>query len=137
MPQPEGGSIRAIWIRDAKRCHICGYGVLLAEASRDHVEPKSAGGYDKATNYALAHKRCNSARGSLTMDEVRRVIASLGEKPTMAQVINGLKVAKGARDRAVFGAVAVHRPWCSSRRKRWPKNDVWLPCDCEPLELTS
>lgn len=97
-----GGNIRSIWERDRRRCHICGRGVALGDASRDHVEPRSLGGYDKAANYRLAHKACNTARGNLEMvvvallrDELDRTMPRW--KPIHLQV--AMRDARAARDR--------------------------------------
>jgi hypothetical protein len=69
----EGGHVVSIWRRDSRRCWICRRAVPEPEASRDHVRPRSEGGYAKARNYRLAHRECNSARGALPEDEVRRI----------------------------------------------------------------
>lgn len=63
--RPRGGTLRSIFQRDKRRCWICGHRVTLDEASRDHVDPRSNGGYDKALNYRLACSKCNVARGTL------------------------------------------------------------------------
>lgn len=64
--RPNGGTVLGIWQRDKGRCWICGHKVPKAEASRDHVTPRSVGGYDKSRNYRLAHELCNNARGNLS-----------------------------------------------------------------------
>lgn len=79
----QGGTVRSILQRDRK-CWICKRGVSVADASRDHVNPRSMGGYNKARNYRLAHKGCNSARGSLPEDEVIRIVNQLGNPSTGA-----------------------------------------------------
>ena len=69
---------RKTWLRrrDGDACHLCGLAMTFARAGRspddatiDHIVPKSAGGGDAATNLRLAHKRCNEARGNLSMEE--------------------------------------------------------------------
>lgn len=55
-------ALRHLMRRDKNLCHICGLKVLLSEASRDHVQPRSKGGKTSANNLALAHKACNNAR---------------------------------------------------------------------------
>ena len=70
-----GGTVASIWRRDRRRCWICSHGVAIADATRDHVEPRSHGGYDKSKNYRLAHARCNVARGNLSEAVVRSVQA--------------------------------------------------------------
>lgn len=73
----EGGTIKAVWLRDNRKCHLCGQPVPLKEASRDHIETASNGGYDKADNYRISHKRCNHARGNLPLDMAYQVIEDL------------------------------------------------------------
>jgi hypothetical protein len=68
-----GGSVAAIHDRDKRTCWLCGWHVPLQEASRDHQRPKSHGGYDKASNYRLAHRMCNAARGNLPYELVIEV----------------------------------------------------------------
>jgi hypothetical protein len=60
----------ASYLSHTMKCHICGYEMLppgphsLCE-SRDHIVPRSKGGKGKgAENIALAHRLCNSERGS-------------------------------------------------------------------------
>ena len=53
----------ALMKRDKGLCHVCGQGVRLDEASRDHLIPRSAGGSSARSNLALAHKWCNNQRG--------------------------------------------------------------------------
>lgn len=56
------------------RCHLCGRPMTLERpertrapksfASFDHLTPKSEGGTSYYTNLKLAHRSCNSRRGS-------------------------------------------------------------------------
>lgn len=65
-----GRATLRLWERDGGICHICRYPVnSLALASRDHIVPLSAGGCTCSGNIALAHRRCNSERGSLPIGE--------------------------------------------------------------------
>jgi hypothetical protein len=52
-----------IYLRDGGRCHLCGDRVRWADASRDHVLPRSRGGRTTWVNIRLAHRSCNSVRG--------------------------------------------------------------------------
>lgn len=74
-----GGTIKAVWLRDDRKCHLCGSRVELKDASRDHVETASSGGYAKADNFRISHKRCNHARGNLPLDMAYQVIQDLKE----------------------------------------------------------
>jgi hypothetical protein len=50
--------------RDGWRCHICTRSVTREQASADHLVPFSDGGDGSALNIRLAHRVCNSRRGS-------------------------------------------------------------------------
>lgn len=50
-------------------CARCNSYVTWEDASVDHITPHSAGGSDSIENYALMHKRCNSAKGNRTLLE--------------------------------------------------------------------
>jgi 5-methylcytosine-specific restriction endonuclease McrA len=50
--------------RDSWRCHICGLQVTRSDWSEDHLIPLSKGGPHTFTNVALAHRVCNSKRGT-------------------------------------------------------------------------
>lgn len=75
--KPNGGTVTSIWERDKRRCWICGHGVPRIEASRDHIEPRGLGGYDKARNYKLAHRRCNTARHRMPVHIVDKIRKSM------------------------------------------------------------
>jgi hypothetical protein len=74
-----GGTIRSVWAKDRGLCHLCGCHVALKEASRDHIETASNGGYNKADNYRIAHRDCNHARGDLPIDMAYQVVSELRE----------------------------------------------------------
>lgn len=46
------------------RCYLCRCQVNYGNSTVDHLIPSSKGGRDVATNYRLACKPCNNARGS-------------------------------------------------------------------------
>lgn len=57
--------------RDGFRCHLCRKKVRMSLSGMhpdgptiDHLVPISAGGLDERKNVALAHRRCNCARGA-------------------------------------------------------------------------
>jgi hypothetical protein len=50
--------------RDGWRCHVCRRAVSRETWSMDHLVPLSAGGSHTWENVALAHKLCNSKRGT-------------------------------------------------------------------------
>lgn len=66
--------------RDGWRCHLCSRRVnrLLAGTHQrgptiDHLVPISRGGMDEPRNVALAHRQCNSARGTRGTVQLRLV----------------------------------------------------------------
>jgi 5-methylcytosine-specific restriction endonuclease McrA len=76
--------VRRLAERDGDLCWLCrgefGEGRLLRTV--DHVVPASAGGSDALENLRLAHKVCNSLRGS---DEGARALdAHLGRRSRLA-----------------------------------------------------
>ncbi len=52
-----------IFVRDSQHCHICRKKVKPKDRSLDHLIPLIHGGSHTSLNVALAHRRCNSARG--------------------------------------------------------------------------
>lgn len=93
-----GGHVRSIRIRDRTKCHLCGQGVAEDDASRDHLRTRWAGGYDKASNYLLAHRACNTARGNMPIEVARAAIAAYraaGGRMTQAAVCVVLRKAHG------------------------------------------
>lgn len=66
-----GYSLIDVGERDGWRCHLCGRHIdrqLSGNDERgptiDHLVPVSSGGRDVLENVALAHRRCNVARGN-------------------------------------------------------------------------
>jgi 5-methylcytosine-specific restriction endonuclease McrA len=101
--KPNGGSVHSIWQRDKRRCWICGHGVNLNEASRDHIEPRGLGGYDKAKNYRLAHRSCNSSRHRIPAYIVDRIRNELDG--ASAEVIRAaLNAYRSDQDKAAWRA---------------------------------
>lgn len=95
--KPNGGTVASIWQRDKARCWICRHAVRKDEASRDHVTPKSAGGYNKGRNYRLAHARCNTARGVLDEATVKAIVDALPRGST-ATVVRDALIAERRRE---------------------------------------
>ena len=55
-----------------RKCWMCACLLTRGTASVDHLQPKSKGGKNKAENYKLACKPCNSARGNATISKAMR-----------------------------------------------------------------
>ena len=75
-------------------CHICSGPTLDVDLcdpleplapTLDHVKPKAQGGANDAENYAIAHRWCNSARGSMSLKKARSALAALALKPKHAK----------------------------------------------------
>ncbi|MGP5928896.1 HNH endonuclease [Corynebacterium glyciniphilum] len=47
-------------------CHLCG---MPGADTADHIIPRSLGGTDDLDNLMPAHKRCNSSRGAMLLEE--------------------------------------------------------------------
>lgn len=79
--QARRNRIAAIRKRDGDRCCICGLdGMLFSDrhprnhprlATIEHKRPQMFGGSNDLANLGLAHQRCNTARGNLTLLELR------------------------------------------------------------------
>jgi 5-methylcytosine-specific restriction endonuclease McrA len=63
----------AITDRDQGVCGICWQCVPAPERSLDHIIPLSRGGAHVPENIQLAHKRCNSLKGTKLMQEMERL----------------------------------------------------------------
>lgn len=59
----------AIYKRDRKRCVYCGRGLFLKEMTLDHIIPRAGGGSDHISNLACSCAACNTAKGSMTLQE--------------------------------------------------------------------
>lgn len=64
-------------VRDGFNCHICKEPLNLRaennapdQPSIDHVLPRSEGGGHELSNLRLAHRECNSRRGSAPIEPV-------------------------------------------------------------------
>lgn len=92
------GCIHQIGKKTNNRCHLChgrldpeDYGstrVLGRDAVNvDHLWPQSWGRDDSPENLLLAHARCNSARGTRDVEDVRLELAGTTEAPrSLAEV---------------------------------------------------
>ena len=67
--------IRYLRERDGSACHLCGRMMDFdrrhqpMSATVDHLKPRSQGGGDHPSNFKLAHKRCNEARGNMSLEQ--------------------------------------------------------------------
>ena len=58
--------------RDGRICYLCGKEVSVHEASFEHVIPLCDGGTHTPDNVRLAHRLCNSRKGSGSLSEINR-----------------------------------------------------------------
>lgn len=58
-----------VYARDDGRCQYCGVSLVLAEATRDHVLPRSQGGVTSWENIVLACRACNGRKGGRTPEQ--------------------------------------------------------------------
>jgi len=56
-----------------KPCHYCGVKLTRDQATFDHKQPLSQGGYDKGKNGVIACKSCNEAKGSMSYEMFMRI----------------------------------------------------------------
>jgi hypothetical protein len=71
-------SIDTLYTREAGICWLCHRFVEREQASRDHIIPKSFGGPNHMSNYALAHIECNNQRGNdKSLPSMRLVVTIL------------------------------------------------------------
>lgn len=62
----------AIYKRENGICQLCGNAVIRNETTMDHKIPLSRGGEHSKENLQLAHRSCNSSKGTKTMEEFRQ-----------------------------------------------------------------
>ena len=63
-------TILDIAVRDRWTCHLCGDGVERSTWTLDHLIPQSQGGEHSRTNVKLAHRSCNSRRGTKPLESL-------------------------------------------------------------------
>ncbi len=87
-----GQKLTNLWLRFQKVCCHCRKEIPRAEASRDHVIPKSLGGTRDPENIILACRECNSKRGNRPIDpKTLEIVGRHGHakraKPISAKVL--------------------------------------------------
>jgi 5-methylcytosine-specific restriction endonuclease McrA len=56
-------------------CYVCGQHVKRADATLEHILPRSRGGSDAGRNLSISHAKCNHARGSMPVAHVAKETA--------------------------------------------------------------
>lgn len=80
-------SKRNILLRDKMKCQYCGKICKNAEATMDHVIPKSRGGKTSWTNIVTACHKCNNKKDDRTPEEAGMRLLSTPVKPKIAHLI--------------------------------------------------
>lgn len=97
LPPPPKNTIEQLIERSDGRCWYCGklFGPDRDDRpTKEHKLPLSRGGPDTLDNLVAACRGCNHRKGSLTLDEFRRVRGSLfyGEGGTAVDVVPQLSL---------------------------------------------
>jgi len=71
-----------VFARDHGQCQYCGKTVSRAEATYDHVTPRSQGGGTHWENIVIACVPCNQRKGGRTPDQARMKLKVLPVKPS-------------------------------------------------------
>jgi 5-methylcytosine-specific restriction endonuclease McrA len=71
-----------VYARDQGCCQYCGQKVTRAEATYDHVLPRSQGGGTNWENIVIACVPCNQVKGGRTPQQARMKLKSVPVKPT-------------------------------------------------------
>lgn len=104
MPWLSRAKLReAIYQRELQRfgrvpCYVCQQHVPRAQASLEHILPRSLGGTNARRNLAISHRACNSRRGNKLL--AHRAAPTRGTTP----------VATGSRDEGPGARLHVARP---------------------------
>lgn len=67
------------WTKQSCKCAYCLSRMSRADATTDHIKPRSKGGVDHHTNIAASCVFCNSAKGNINPSLFKRMIN--GGKP--------------------------------------------------------
>lgn len=70
-----------VYMRDKGRCQYCNHKVTRAQATYDHVLPKSRKGKTEWTNIVIACMECNQAKSHRTPDEAKMKLLSIPVRP--------------------------------------------------------
>lgn len=90
-------SRRNIFERDKNACQYCGARMTRAEATVDHVIPRSRGGRDTWDNLVLACMECNIRKSNRTPEEARMPLLRRPVKPAWMPQL-GIRIPTGQID---------------------------------------
>lgn len=77
---------RNVYLRDGYRCQYCGETFAAKDLTFDHVFPRSLGGSLSWENTVTCCKKCNSKKGNLTLNQLKRVGMELLNEPRQPTV---------------------------------------------------
>jgi HNH endonuclease len=107
-------------------CHWCGAPVLFdvknnhgLAPSRDHLKPKSQRGTDAPSNLVLAHRSCNSRRGTMEPAVFAELIRGVAKQVDAA----GLNPVCPSGRAGSTPAAPTRRQW-ASMRDFWPEQNL-------------
>jgi 5-methylcytosine-specific restriction endonuclease McrA len=80
-------SRRTVLARDNYTCQYCGSQPARSELTVDHVFPRSRGGKQSWDNVVTACKRCNTRKGSRSLQEAGLILRSRPEKPRFLALV--------------------------------------------------
>lgn len=80
-------SKRNILLRDKMKCQYCGIKCTNANATMDHIIPKSRGGGTSWTNIVTACHSCNNKKDNRTPSEAGMRLLSQPVKPKIGNII--------------------------------------------------
>jgi ssDNA-binding Zn-finger/Zn-ribbon topoisomerase 1 len=69
------GKLEKVWNKTGGRCWYCGNFPDISDICIDHQQPKSMDGSDAVENLVVSCRACNSAKGSLNVEEFKRKIS--------------------------------------------------------------
>lgn len=75
--------------RKPRWCWMCNCGLTRQTATVDHLQPKSKGGRNVESNFKLACKPCNNARGAAPLSKAKR-LALKGRTPAQPRSYDAL-----------------------------------------------
>lgn len=78
---------RTLFARDGHICMYCGKEFSASQLTRDHIVPRSQGGYDSWENVVAACRRCNQFKGDRSLDSLGMQLLALPYRPNLAEYL--------------------------------------------------
>ncbi|WP_257294010.1 HNH endonuclease [Endozoicomonas sp. YOMI1] len=77
----------SLFERDNHQCMYCGRFFKTKELTRDHIVPKSRGGFDDWMNVVAACRRCNQFKGDKLLENTKMSLIALPYRPNAAEYL--------------------------------------------------